>query len=1240
MLRFLFLFTFIFSFKVIAQTYEIAPLTYCPEFKVKVEKSTNFHLTFKLGPNSFSSEKTVVISNLNNLSSVTQELTLAAKRFCPLNLEVVSVDGILSCLPESLSEKPFSKEYISFLNQIIKITDQSWNSCEHIAPLIKLQLEISQIDQDTILSLEDSNDLLKVFTDDEVDKIIDLYHTCGGKKGTKEFLTNFILLEGKKQCLYPSPPGLLSFKEFKNIANSIGEKYKEEGIIGLNSDKNEIMKDTVLAVTKTILNTVTKDLLKPEEIDNVIKNSNVVTDIENIETKYIADYTKYILPIDASLKIIDEALLPITINKFGASFEDEKASLYVQDKIFPLIKDSYQECIEPIKSEIKFNSNIKLKDRIKYLKKKEEQFCKINNELCNKTGCDSYRNYTTTKSEIKDNQRIQACLFNAFQEGFEPTLEKLLLDQYKTIKDSLSYDPSDMQDMAKVESKLLKQCISKEIDDIGTPVSENFDQFHFISPIDFTNAISVCGKKAEKKITRYFTQNVLENLEPLQTFYNNKSDLKTISHKLTEKALNSCTEEQLKRVDQTKVSASLCLPIIEMTVAQHLVPQGIDQTLENAEIDPQTRLNIKDKFKTCSDKAITEALKKLYNKKGQHPIESKDRIASYLKREHGFFHCFQMGLDTTTQTIIDKSLKNLSKELTKNLKDPEYAKKILKTIEPGIHSCFLNSYKTFSSWPHFLSENEKGILDKIKVKCTEKATNFILPKIILNETENAISSLRSDLLLSKTLSAVLYNEELTQTQMEKRIIEDKNSFLAKNTDSSQEDFINDFKRRTQKKVINEVRNKIFLTLEKDSLFDTRIYALKEVLTPTCFNDLYDVSTNWPELKNLKPKENKNKDPLLTKLSQILISGIKTSTNLNTFDDFLESLKNICSKPETYKTLTSILETDIAKSFILNETSKEVKKAFIKTEIDQCIKDIKNLEMDFEEYGFKFNSITKPKSISEVICTEDQTSKSTFKRIKNRILREDGEKAILFDFIVKRKNKTLAAINDNINVNFINKIMTQESDLLNDLNSNLLQVLHGSEEYKNKINQKMVELIFKDRSTNSFSDQFLSAQIMASIGLQGYAVAKNQVDEYIKKIEGLPDSTEEKIKNHTLNSFIGRWRYEGIKHYMNWDNLTEDKKEEFYTLIYDQKIASLFNSSIPNSEKEEGNKIIKNYFLDYINNERNFKNPDFTQYQTRNGSIIKNGKEYLTFAEKLKRDMKSEVMRKYGNDIKDFFNPFK
>ena len=55
----------------------------------------------------------------------------------------------------------------------------------------------------------------------------------------------------------------------------------------------------------------------------------------------------------------------------------------------------------------------------------------------------------------------------------------------------------------------------------------------------------------------------------------------------------------------------------------------------------------------------------------------------------------------------------------------------------------------------------------------------------------------------------------------------------------------------------------------------------------------------------------------------------------------------------------------------------------------------------------------------------------------------------------------------------------------------------------------------------------------------------------------------------------------------------------------------------------------------IKNEENLENIRDTAKH-----IIKNGKEYLTFAEKLKRDMKSEVMRKYGNDIKDFFNPFK
>ena len=346
------------------------------------------------------------IEDLNDLSLFTDSIVEISEQVCTEDLinigksNIILIDGQYQCNNLEF----FSEDYIQFVQFTADLVNKSASQCDNVIPLIKLQEQITQLNDKELLKFKASKKfghmLLKIITGKETDQMINQFQACGGKNGSHKFIKNMIMLEAVASCIVPQ---MLTWEEADQIATQLGEEHKNLNLLSLNKKENKLTKKVVLAFTNKVLEKevdglvgpIIKDLNKRNEVHKILytnkmsefylrnhdvnvpefefKSPKVPVDskdfiqrlgskrrLDNYKGKDedLSDYVAYIFSVDASIEI-GEGALPLFLestfkDKLPSSWSEAKKKKFIDDKISTLAQKKYNECMQPRKEYSKY----------------------------------------------------------------------------------------------------------------------------------------------------------------------------------------------------------------------------------------------------------------------------------------------------------------------------------------------------------------------------------------------------------------------------------------------------------------------------------------------------------------------------------------------------------------------------------------------------------------------------------------------------------------------------------------------------------------------------------------------------------------------------------------------------------------------------------------------------------------------------------------------------------------------
>ena len=439
--KFLFSILFIYSTAIAQDWIKIAPVSYCDQFTIEYKYTQAGYqlryITRQSGRYKYFSKP---LLDINNLAPLSDEIIEASLNYCPMSIELTEIDGQYICAPKTLPPAPFEQSYLNLLNEIISRVDKEQNNCQDVIPLIKLQNQIAQLNQDQLMQFEPSYQLLQIVTGSETDQLIDHYHECAGEQKSQNFLKNLIVLEAKKACLFQKPAGLLSLEEVIEIAEDISSQYPDLGLIGLNNAKDEITKEAIRSLTTQAIKSQVKSLLGPQvDHNNFVANLETIKIIDTLDSQQLDDYTKYIASTDAPLEIIEKGLPDIIKNNFSdflpKDLTPQQKQKILSEEVTPIIEQNYKQCIQTYKQKIAYNQSFE--NKIETRKQAENNFCQKNPNHCRSKSCEKKINFAGLDPNIKDLNQIQACLFKGITLSISPLMEIITLKQKMILKRAL-----------------------------------------------------------------------------------------------------------------------------------------------------------------------------------------------------------------------------------------------------------------------------------------------------------------------------------------------------------------------------------------------------------------------------------------------------------------------------------------------------------------------------------------------------------------------------------------------------------------------------------------------------------------------------------------------------------------------------------------------------------------------------------------------------------------------------------
>ena len=1266
----IFLIFFMFSQAIADEWITIVPLPHCTEFKVQYQFNGRYHIRYQEKLYSDFKVFPKTLENINDLSSLTDELVEASYNYCPMSITLTEIDGEFVCARDELSSKPFGNEYTKLLQDMISAIDKKGDNCKDVIPLITLQNEISQLDQDKLLSFDKTFNIAKLITGNKTDKLIDHFYECGAEKGSQQLIENLILIEGKKACLYPAPPGILDFEKAKEIAREVAKKYPNKGLLDLNSKKSNIVKDTVTSFVDAALNQQVKAIFGNQfDSKSFVDGLDVSKKIKSMDADKVQEYTTYGLSVDAPLEIIDKGL-PFLIEKnfsgmLPQNMSKEQKSSYLKNDISNIIKKDYESCIQDFKTRVDFPSKRSTKKLIKYRKNLEKDFCRTNPTECKKQGCGKTKNFGTLRKDIKDKNIVQACLFKGITLAIKPILKKIVLAQRDEFKDKFAMSEKTANKISDHAYNNIHHCADKKIKKLArknytSKFTKNVEALYHVDTKEYTKAVLECSKQTELDLTKLFAKMMITNMEIVnKTFKDKKSVILfdeiynkgayDFADRAASNALSRCLSAQRERVGLTKTSAISCQPIIEMEAGKELIDKALESTMVKANVDIlKTKTILKD-FQSCTDRALASGAHSMFNKNSEHPIMNPEQGKEYLNKNHDFYECIQDSILKVSMEVTDQSLDDMENKLNSKepkLKNPLYFKSLKPKLKSIVSRCFNNKMSEIKSWKEFQDFNKSKGLENLKTKCTEIATNYALPKIIISETEEqlfpVVETKISDISISKIALMLKekYKIKISQKSRngnEQIILEAFKKYQKINPGKDIEQFIKSYSKDAQIVTIDSIRDSILENVISNSKPGFDFSDLGEALPTSCLNTIYtDQRENLNKLiKMIKdaPKEKgAPKKNLKLFFSDLLQKGLIWSQQQGRYYEFVEKIKDLCQNPQNYKDLQSFAKMGIADDMIMNVIEVKVKEALTKAAVKQCYDELEK------------QNIRLPIQTQTMLCSEKPMTNQELKAFKQILFSSASspeERAIL-DFTLNRKFQFMYQIHNDIRRSDLEEMFYKDRTTLEFIYANFDKIASKNEETINKMTLISAKKLFEDKSPNSFASKFSENQIVSAIGITGIPQGKESIKAKVENLGLIKGIFKDTIKPEAKKEFFNRWNHSGVSHYLDWKNLPQVKRETMINELLRTNIHPRLDNSLTEDERDIKKLPMIVMVKDHVKNYKHFKNPKYNTKAIGRAKVsqkMKGVKEKLSFTEMIAHDINIGVKDTIIDSMLDSINPF-
>lgn len=1189
-----------------------------------------------------------LLENINDLSNLTDELIEAAYSYCPFEMNIDEIERLCADVNPT---SPFDQEYVDFLREFVLLIDKEGNNCDDVIPYMRLQSTVTALKKEELIKFDRSKNILKLFTGSDTDKLIDQVRECGGTtQGTRQFIQNIILIEARNACIFPS---YLSFEEATAIAKEVSENYPGMGLLGLNSAKEKITRDTVKAMVKPILNKQIKAIAGDEvDTSNIINNLPSVKKLDTISDSRLQDYTSLVLGPNLPFEVVDSLLPTMIESSFSPMLEDlspNERESFLASKLQTPIKNNYDKCIRQYKDRLRLHdNNLSDKNMIRLRKSLRDQFCDQNPESCSAVGCDAKTNFLTLRDDINDQSLIQSCLYQSINDRIPAIIELNLSQQLKNLPQLEKYESNIVSSLTPNASAEIKRCFENEsIEKTQKPYTSQTEDHPeallHLSADQYKDTLLDCAKKIEMDITTEIATLLVADTAPFKKQFPESGKIESHGVPLNKLAYdqaksvvtgatNQCFQSQLESKELQNIDSSICIPLIEMRAGQTIITSQISSMLKKYDVPKNDIDSLSFNYQLCADEAFGHAVDN---------IKTAEQAELYLDKDTKYLGCVNETILDAVDLVSEKSYQKILEEQSDSL-DRLFAQTLTPDIKKVVSQCFKKGLETSSNWNQFIAFNDMGGLTDLQASCTEAAENYALPRLIEYELSLQLGNLQNTNAVNITVDDFIKNLAVNKDLNGKNheiLLGLYLDYKRNQPKGDIESFIDQFKTSAQENAIGAIHQHILEELVERNKIGFPLYRdLVEVITPKCMNDLYSLHKENIALliKRISEQEPKPKEQVDIQKTfiEILEKGLFQSLVTNQYPKLLATAKKICKTPQDYATLESLAGTKMGDDFIAAIVREKLLEAFNQTAISQCEEDMNEMQI--------------PKDLTSDFCDPNIDKAADAHAIIKKIdsMFRDPRIGSNLRFIWERKVQTIAKAKEHFDHAETLELFIKDRDILDFVYQNFSDVVIKDPAINHELTRRVVEKIFKDHSKEKFAEDFIELQLVSAVGIKGYQKAHStmltKIEEMTGPIKGR-DFVKKRAREFGPKLFPSVWNYSGVKKHFNWDGMKQEEREELINAVYKYNLAPRFEPNIDEKDQKIQSEKLAAVVHNHIESHRSIPNPNYkpaksTPVFTRGtGSLNfvelkETGPKNFTFTESLAQELTEKITVAVENDI--------
>ncbi|HXH74108.1 MAG TPA: hypothetical protein VNJ08_04040 [Bacteriovoracaceae bacterium] len=1203
-----------------AKWQRIYPVKDCMNFHLVYYKDgSKYYLTYPVpagGKNGYR-DPYITVNSINDLSGIADVIADEANKLCNQPKDISVTDASCNSL-ENLDP-----EFIKLVQDAANAVGKSGkNKCKELTQYLELHDKIVGLDSKNPVQISGAsnvgNAILKIFANTTDSQLIDHFEECGGKANSHKFIENLLLVECNKACIMPKPPGILSWDEMRAIAGRIALKHRNKSILSIRDDKPEIEKDALLEITRVASLNQIKELMPKLDAEKSLnaldsygnlqkarslKESSKDKSLSPDHPKDLKTYISLVYTPDAAIEIAEKSIEGVVnenmMDKMPKDWTPERKKQYIKDALLPKAMLGFNECMDAPRKRINYGHKADAIVNLNYRVWMKEEYCKKNKTIClqaKKTSCSTENkasiNLLSMDPNITDADVAKSCVMNGLARIIQPVFALTLTTQVDSFKNDITL-PADLAERFSENSwTQFKSCINthtvtrksfkegKIFQPIYRDGGTNDEAFRKMSPEDFKKLFSDCSDQVEQKLTLDFVEvvfisneNVTKNnpFGPMIDFHGTKYPAGAVMYtqNTVKKNIEKCYEQQRlnnKEKPLFKPSPTLCSPLMEIEVAKGIIELKLNKMFKDKNLtkNAEARKVLED-FAACSNNAYQETLKNVSNPQSDPALRTSEDVKPYMEKNKTFYNCVEAALVGTSRIVAGNEYKNAIVKKKKTLKNFDSILKMEKEVKEVVGKCFQEEMMNVGSWPKFKDFNAEDGMKAVEVKCAKAANKYAIPRIMVKETFSQVQQVKKDGLIDtdNDVAAVIgqaandikgalglqVNSQLKGNEYLLEVFgEGLDAYQSKYPKATQDDYLNFFKKKVTIRVVEKVHVKLLSKIKSSAKarYGMDLSELDKSLTSSCVLDLYN---NLSTDKNQQQKK-ASSDPLdLDELTDQVVDGFNylKQSPAPAFQDQMTRIAAFCKDAKNYTNVEDIKKTGLLDFLVKAQIHKKTVEAFKKMASDTYDDElIKYHKTDYYHRAKPF--IEKKRSDMLALIKDKLEDRGNFEKMMF-----PGSSSPITSFAIENSEDA-----------------TKEGSSAN-----------------KQLNAMVMAQMFKDRSRHGFASKFSEAQIVNSVGMEGYKEAELGIYASLNKRPNIAIT----VHKYATQALKKNWTVNKVHERVDWHGLPDFARDSMVDAVYTHAITPVVNGESEltvRNEKSKLGKVISSHLEAWHKDGKTFK----------------------------------------------------